>query len=303
MTLPHDDANAIEMDPAHLYARLRSAGQQHGPAFQGIVDLSVSDTGVVRARIALPSSAKMGSRRLLLHPVMVDVALQTLGATTVAAELVAETSEPVCLLPTRLAGVEVYGDVTESVWAIGSLKRTGADRFVGQAFLLGADERVLLKVTEIDAVLLRLPGRGDHLTSRMFTLGCEPLDLEIAPEKKVGGVLLVGECPPSDRLVTNLAGLCRSEPDNAGSCRRGRRGALHAAITEKGQLVGHHRRGVPAKVQSTNPSPMKRNSTWPGHERCSSPRSSRSVAHMGARNSPRLWIVTRGAQAVEPANR
>jgi phthiocerol/phenolphthiocerol synthesis type-I polyketide synthase C len=299
MTLPHDDANAIEMDPAHLYGRLRSAGQQHGPAFQGIVNLSVADTGVVRARIALPSSAKMGSRRLLLHPVMVDIALQTLGATTVAAELVAETSEPGCLLPTRLAGIEVYGDVAESVWAIGSLKRTGADRFVGQAFLLGADERVLLKVTEIDAVLLRLPGRGDPVTSRMFTLHCEPLDLEIAPEKEVGGVLLVGECPASDRLATILAetlskraGQCRSVPARETD-------ALHAAITEKGSswdaiVVMCPPRSIDASLTDEAQLDLARTRTLLIVEIV------KAVAHMGARNSPRLWIVTRCAQAVAP---
>ena len=123
-TVPPDDPDAVAMDPAHLYQRLRSAGQQHGPAFQGIIDLSVSDSGVARAGIALPSSAKLGSRQLLLHPVMVDVALQTLGATKVAADLAAEATEPVCLLPTRLAGIEAYGDVTDSVRAIGSLKTT-----------------------------------------------------------------------------------------------------------------------------------------------------------------------------------
>ena len=55
-----DDAAAAELDPDELYRRLRSAGQQHGPAFQGIVGLSVSDTGVAHAEVRLPSPAKTG---------------------------------------------------------------------------------------------------------------------------------------------------------------------------------------------------------------------------------------------------
>ena len=107
---------ATELDPAELYRRLRSAGQQHGPAFQGIDGLSVYDGGVARATVRLPSPAKQGARRFLLHPVMVDIALQALGASKAATDLAAEDSdEPAVILPVRLAGVRVYGDVTEGV--------------------------------------------------------------------------------------------------------------------------------------------------------------------------------------------
>ena len=73
--------------PTNCIERLRSAGQQHGPAFQGIVGLTVSDSGAARAAVRLPSAAKQGARRFLLHPVMVDIALQALGATQVATDL------------------------------------------------------------------------------------------------------------------------------------------------------------------------------------------------------------------------
>src|ERR1700682_4976132 len=78
--LAADESSVAELDPQDLYRRLRNAGQQHGPAFQGIVGLTVSDSGSARARVQLPSAAKRGSRQLLLHPVMVAVAVQVLGA-------------------------------------------------------------------------------------------------------------------------------------------------------------------------------------------------------------------------------
>ena len=49
-TLIEDESSLVELDPQELYERLRSAGQQHGPAFQGIVGLAVSDSGAARAR-------------------------------------------------------------------------------------------------------------------------------------------------------------------------------------------------------------------------------------------------------------
>ena len=65
--------------PTTCIERLRSAGQQHGPAFRGIVGLTVSESGAARAEVRLPSAAKTGSRHFLLHPVMIDIALQALG--------------------------------------------------------------------------------------------------------------------------------------------------------------------------------------------------------------------------------
>ena len=90
-----DEAPATGLDPDDLYRRLRSAGQQHGPAFQGIVGLTVSGSGAARAAVRLPSAAKQGSRRFHLHPVMVDIALQALGATKAATDLAGEGSRRV----------------------------------------------------------------------------------------------------------------------------------------------------------------------------------------------------------------
>ena len=155
-----DEASAAGLDPDDLYRRLRSAGQQHGAAFQGIVGLTVFGSGAARAAVRLPSEAKQGSGRFQLHPVMVDIALQALGATKVATDLAGEGSdESAVVLPVRLAGVRVYGEVTEGVCAIGTLNATSSpDRFVGQVMLTGADGQVLLDIDEIDMVVLRAPG-------------------------------------------------------------------------------------------------------------------------------------------------
>ena len=97
-----DEAPATELDADDLYRRLRSAGQQHGPAFQGIVGLTVSGSGAARAAVRFPSEAKQGSRRFHLHPVMVDIALQALGATKAATDLAGEgTVGSAVVLPVR----------------------------------------------------------------------------------------------------------------------------------------------------------------------------------------------------------
>ena len=181
-----DEALAAGLDPEDLYRRLRCAGQQHGPAFRGIVGLTVSDSGAARAEVRLPAEAKAGSRRFLLHPVMVDVALQVLGATKAATDLAGEGGDgSTVVLPVRLAGVRVYGDVTESVGAVGMLAAgSSPDRLVGRVMLTGSDGRVLLGIDEIDAVVLRAPGAGNELASHMFTLEWDPVDLQAGRRRR-----------------------------------------------------------------------------------------------------------------------
>jgi phthiocerol/phenolphthiocerol synthesis type-I polyketide synthase C len=154
-------AAVVEVGAEDLYGRLRSAGQQHGAAFQGIERLEVSGSGAVRAQVRLPAEARAGGRQFVVHPVMVDVALQALGATTVATELAGGSDAgSAVVLPVRFAGVRVYGDVTEGVCAVASLAPTAdPDRFVGRVQLCGVDGVVLLDVDEVDMVVLRTGGR------------------------------------------------------------------------------------------------------------------------------------------------
>jgi phthiocerol/phenolphthiocerol synthesis type-I polyketide synthase C len=302
LPFPLDDPDAVAVDPAHLYRRLRSAGQQHGPAFQGITSLSVSDSGVARADVALPSFAKLGCRQLLLHPIMVDVALQTLGATKLAADLSAQASEPMCMLPTRLAGIEVHGDVSQAVRAVGSLRTTSmSDHFAGRAFLIGPDGRVLLEINEIEMVLLRVPVRGAGVAGRMFALEWEPLSLETPANVSVDRVLLVAECTESDPQPAALHALLSTRTAGCELVRSRDKDALRAAIT---------RTDIPwdAIVVVCPPRTVDEALTEDAQFDLVQERTlliagiASEIAHVGARDSPRLWIVTSGAQRFDPSD-
>ena len=294
-----DEGPAAGLDADDLYRRLRSAGQQHGPAFQGIVGLSVFGSGAARAEVRLPSEAKQGSRRFHLHPVMVDIALQVLGATKVATDLAGEGGEgSAVVLPVRLAGVRVYGDLTEGVCALGTLAATSSpDRFVGRVRLTGAQGQVLLDIDEIDMVVLRAPGARDELASHMFTLEWEPVDLD-KPVGDVGAVLLVGDHGNGDALfnvvrsgLSQHAGHCDvvSPVDEA---------QLRGALTRKDVSWN-------AIVVVCPPRPV--DEALPDSEQLELAQSRtlliadivKTLSQMGARDSPRLWIVTRGAQQLD----
>jgi phthiocerol/phenolphthiocerol synthesis type-I polyketide synthase C len=294
-----DEALAAGLDPEDLYRRLRSAGQQHGPAFQGIVGLTVSDSGAARAEVRLPSAAKAGSRRFVLHPVMVDVALQVLGATKAATDLAGEGGDgSTVVLPVRLAGVRVYGDVTESVGAVGMLAAgSSPDRLVGRVMLTGSDGRVLLDIDEIDAVVLRAPGAGNELASHMFTLEWDPVDLD-KPAGDVGAVLLIGDHADDDPLLSAVrSGLV----DHAARCEvvsADDQARLRGALTRKDVSWD-------AIVVVCPPRPADGALSDSEHLQLAQARTLlisdivKTLSGIGARNSPRLWIVTRGAQQLD----
>jgi len=293
-----DEASATELDADDLYRRLRSAGQQHGPAFQGIVSLTVSDSGAARAFVELPSEAKAGSRRFHLHPVMVDIALQTLGATKVATDLAGEAGQgSAVVLPVRLAGVRVYGDVTEGVCAVGMLRAgSSPDRFVGRVMITGADGQVLLDIDEIDMAVLRASGAGNEVASHMFALEWEPVVLD-KPTGGAGAVLLVGENGDGDPLFGALrSGLV----EHAGRCDlvpAGDQTRLRGALTRK---------DVSWNAVVVVCPPRSGDEALPDSEQLELAQSRtllisdivKTLSKIGARNSPRLWIVTRGAQQV-----
>ncbi|MET9079394.1 type I polyketide synthase, partial [Streptomyces sp. NPDC004232] len=69
---------AEELDTEGLYARLREAGLDYGPVFQGLAAAWRDDTAVY-AEVALPESATADAGRHDLHPALLDAALHPLG--------------------------------------------------------------------------------------------------------------------------------------------------------------------------------------------------------------------------------
>ncbi len=293
---------ADELDPDDLYQRLRGAGQQHGPAFRGIVGLAVAQSGAARAEVRLPSSARTGSRAFSLHPVMMDIALQTLGATRMATDLASrQTARKTLVVPVRFAGVHVYGDITRGVCAVGSLAATESpDRLVGEVVLTDPDGQPLLVVDEVEMAVLGSGGGATELTDRLFTLEWEPAPLD-KTAGHVGGLLLIGDLTADDALLPALQSSLRDRlaeieaevdlvsPDDEAK--------LRAAITRvswDGIVVVCPPRSVDESLPDRAQLELAQARTLLIASVVE------TVTRMGARQSPRLFIVTRGAAQLDP---
>jgi len=278
-----------ELDPEELYRQLRGAGQQHGPAFQGIVGLGVSDAGVGRAEVALPLGAKKSARRFILHPVMMDIAMQTLGAAKVAKDLAADGSEePAMVLPVRLAGVRVYGDLTAGVAAVATLRETPRpDRYVGQVFLTDSAGRVLLEIDEVDMAVLQAPG-VNGITSRLFTTVWEPTDLA-EPAGVLDSVLVVGDA----ELLSGLPAGTNRQVVPAYDPEQIRAALTRSDISWDAIVVACPSRSADEALSITEQLALAQSRTMLIAEIV------KTVSQLTSGTNPRLWIITRGAQQVE----
>ncbi len=268
---------AAELHPDELYQRLRDAGQQHGPAFQGIAGLTVSPSGAAFARVRLPAKAKTGSGKFLLHPVMMDIALQTLGATGLATELATgATDRRATVLPIRFTGIHVHGDVTDGPRAVATLATTDSpDRLVGRVLLTDADGRTLLEIDEVGMAVLRTRGDATELSNRMFTLEWEQAALEKSanPAGDGGSLLLIGD-NDQDPLPGALEVALQDKTKYCELLRDDDDQAIRAAISR----TGAHWDAIVVLCRPgrwTSPFRSKRNWIWRGNARCGSPTSSK----------------------------
>ena len=248
----------------------------------------------------LPSSARTGSRDFLLHPVMMDIALQTLGATRMATDLAdGQTARETLVVPVRFAGVHVYGDITRGVCAVGSLAATdGSDRLVGEVVLTDPNGQPLLVIDEVEMAVLGSGSGATELTDRLFTLEWEPAPLVKAADAPAG-LLLIGDLAAGDPLLPALQSTLGDRIAEVELVSPNDEAKLRAAITRTD--IGWDGIVVVCPPRSADESlPNEAQLELAQARTLLIARVVETVTRMGARKSPRLWIVTRGAAQLDP---
>ncbi|HTI72602.1 MAG TPA: beta-ketoacyl synthase N-terminal-like domain-containing protein [Candidatus Limnocylindria bacterium] len=121
--VPSMDVESLVKDRATLipgaacYERLRLAGMDYGPAHQAIESLSVGH-GTICARLVMPPIVVEMRDEYVIHPSLLDGAIQSLlgmGAEGVKTD---GTGAKVGLAPFAVEAVEVHGPCRESSWAV-----------------------------------------------------------------------------------------------------------------------------------------------------------------------------------------
>ena len=97
------------VDAAQCYAHFESLGLRYGPTFRGLSELFIG-RGNLLARIALPASLAATAAEYVLHPSVLDAALQ--------ATLYLNQQSATLMLPFALDGVDILAPCTSNMWAV-----------------------------------------------------------------------------------------------------------------------------------------------------------------------------------------
>ncbi len=100
-------------DAATCYAAFDAIGLHYGNAFRGLSELFVGEN-VSLARVTLPDTVGAAHADYVLHPGLLDAALQS----TIGQSLVEGRDAPVLMLPFSLGSLDIFAPCVASMWAV-----------------------------------------------------------------------------------------------------------------------------------------------------------------------------------------
>ena len=193
---PAYTGGGTNLTPKDFYTALRRTGAYHGQAFAALTRIVRTPDGWTDTEIVLPDEATP-YRGSVLHPVMLDAALQTLAA-AMPAELLSESSD-VTYLPVAMESIRVFGDVGRRARCraeLVSIAEGGGDA-VGKIILMDESGTPTAEVT---GVYLRRVQRRTvplPLSRKLFRASWEETPAPVAGQPE-GSWLVLTDGPDSD---------------------------------------------------------------------------------------------------------
>lgn len=147
------DTYLDEFDLTDYYAQIEELGVEYGPAFRGLVQVRRRMSAAL-GQITLPQAAQ-DSKHYLVHPVLLDACFQLIGAA-----LPPEIANDVNTMyaPIEIEGMRVYRPAPDTVWCevhIDTENAAGAETIIGQLRLIDPAGDVIADLERL--VLKRAP--------------------------------------------------------------------------------------------------------------------------------------------------
>ncbi|HEY3061300.1 MAG TPA: polyketide synthase dehydratase domain-containing protein, partial [Chloroflexota bacterium] len=286
-----------------FYAGLADAGLDYGPPFQRIQELWVGD-GEALARVRVPTESGAGRSAYLIHPAVLDACFQTLGATVRGAEDGNGVWLPVALERLRVLS-KPEGDVR--VHAVAHPADEGTISADIRAF--DTSGRVLIEALGLRAVR---SGARDSIDDWLYELDwrAEPLADGTNDTSLTGRWLVFGDAADEltgstvDELVSRGAEVIPAHAydfrsilqDANAQAASPLRGIVYvgASPPTAAASAGAGSTEQPAELSLEEIDRAQTRGSVGALELV------QAIAAQGWRDAPRLWLVTRGAQAVVP---
>ncbi|OJZ69086.1 polyketide synthase [Mycobacterium paraffinicum] len=292
--------HSCRLEGTELRQQFDDHGLQYGAAFAGLAAAhSADDTGgTVLAEVGLPGAIRSQHSAYGVHPALLDACFQAVAAHP-AARVAGSAG---LLLPLRVRGLRLYAPTRGARYCY--TKVSTADGAGLEADLEVLDEygTVLLAVSGLQ--VSTGAGEGAHrdrvLNERLLTIEWTQRtlpDLEhVGPES----FLLISTSATADVMATRLADALKSEGTDCATMTWPQHGNHRANAESLGAHLGA--RGVRGAVILTGPrngNPDEECAVRGGDYVRHVARIARRITEIG-QDPPRLYVVTRNAQAVAP---
>lgn len=305
-----------EIAGAEFYRAGEARGIQLGPCFQGITRVWRSD-GEALAELHVPEAIAADLAGYQVHPALLDACFQTLGAIALWGD---RSSAETTYLPLGLESCRLHGTPGSALRSHALLTRgadTGKGQFQGDVFLLDAEGRPVVEARGLR--FQRFDDRPDPYRAWFHSIAWRPRRLSprarvALPPGSPGSWLILGDrsgCGDAlrslleaqgERCVTALAGpayrrLDRGrfelDPARPQDLRRLVKEALEGDAPAFRGVVDLWALDIPATELTLADLRAAQDLGAVGAMHLI-----QALAQAGWRDAPRLWLVTRGAQAV-----
>lgn len=145
---PHDVAairtacgNHVSQD--EFYAQTRGMGFQYGPAFQAVRDIAIGDR-VAIGNVAIPDEISAGVGDYLFHPSLIDAAFQVLLIAATPPDSDRERATP--YLPVQIDRIRVLAPPTDHMVVVARVVEADRSRIVSDIALCDRTGRVLVEI-------------------------------------------------------------------------------------------------------------------------------------------------------------
>ena len=293
-------SSGTTVSPADFYALLRQTGQHHGPAFAALSRITRLPDGSAETEITVPDEAPRhpGYR---LHPVVLDAALQSVGAAIPDGEIAG--SAEASYLPVSFETIRVYRDIGRHARCRAHLTNLdGGAGKLGRIVLIDDSGSV---AAEVDGIYLRRVERRAvplPLAQKIFDAEWieSPITAEPVSEAARGSWLVLTDATldgPAKSMADEFVERWRSPMRRVHTANLDDESAMLAAFAETAGDPDHPPVGVVVFVGGASTGlddglVAAREAVW------SISTVVRAVVGTWHGRSPRLWLVTRGGLSV-----
>jgi acyl transferase domain-containing protein/NADPH:quinone reductase-like Zn-dependent oxidoreductase/NAD(P)-dependent dehydrogenase (short-subunit alcohol dehydrogenase family)/acyl carrier protein len=300
------------VEPVEHYARMEARGLHYGPSFRGVERIWMG-TGEALGRARLPEGLAGEAGAHGIHPVLLDACFQVAGA------LLSSRNEGT-LVPVDVGRVRLHGRVPAQVWVHARLAPSAGEAFAAELSLLDEDGRIVAEIGALHAAPLDM-GREtakDRLDECVYVGAWRRKDLVAEaslPRLDSAWLVLLDGHGVGAGVVEHLRALgescvealpaARYERVGPAQCRldlaapeqlerlftdffgkeRACRGVLHCASLDAAPWEDTNERTLQQDIRRGSLSAL---------------RVAQAIVRQGFRDTPRLFMATRGAQAVGP---